>query len=283
MEQIKEEILVKSEKKSQKKKICFVWIITAIVFVATVVFFIVDYSNYKQGQEFGLSFIGGSDGAYWLNENDSYAEQCRDSYNKLNQRTSNLTFNGVTIDMSGVREAEINLRSSFANIMELAGYDRYSSYTIADWFKYTNAAEYFYGYYWSTILPISFFIVFVFSIIFTIFTNNEAKKEIVVYEDSVLCRMNPKKSKQLVFNDISNVSFGTHSLKLVGLGVKFKLSHITNAEDIKSVIIEKKNSSQSKANDVNISSVDELRKYKELLDSGVITQEEFESKKKQLL
>ena len=30
-------------------------------------------------------------------------------------------------------------------------------------------------------------------------------------------------------------------------------------------------------------SVDELKKYKELLDSGIITQEEFEEKKKQLL
>ena len=31
------------------------------------------------------------------------------------------------------------------------------------------------------------------------------------------------------------------------------------------------------------SSADELRKYKQLLDEGVITEEEFEAKKKQLL
>ena len=31
------------------------------------------------------------------------------------------------------------------------------------------------------------------------------------------------------------------------------------------------------------SSVEELKQYKELLDNGVITQEEFEAKKKQLL
>ena len=31
------------------------------------------------------------------------------------------------------------------------------------------------------------------------------------------------------------------------------------------------------------SNADELKKYKDLLDSGVITQEEFEAKKKQLL
>lgn len=33
----------------------------------------------------------------------------------------------------------------------------------------------------------------------------------------------------------------------------------------------------------DLSSADELKKYKELLDSGVITQEEFDAKKKQLL
>ena len=41
------------------------------------------------------------------------------------------------------------------------------------------------------------------------------------------------------------------------------------------------------ANVVNVaapqSNADELKKYKELLDAGVITQEEFDAKKKQLL
>ena len=33
----------------------------------------------------------------------------------------------------------------------------------------------------------------------------------------------------------------------------------------------------------NVSAADELKKYKELLDLGVLTQEEFEAKKKELL
>lgn len=33
----------------------------------------------------------------------------------------------------------------------------------------------------------------------------------------------------------------------------------------------------------NISQADELKKFKDLLDSGIITQEEFDQKKKQLL
>ena len=33
----------------------------------------------------------------------------------------------------------------------------------------------------------------------------------------------------------------------------------------------------------NVSAADEIRKYKELLDMGAITQEEYDAKKKQLL
>ena len=36
-------------------------------------------------------------------------------------------------------------------------------------------------------------------------------------------------------------------------------------------------------NNSNISAADEIKKFKELLDSGVISQEEFDVKKKQLL
>lgn len=43
----------------------------------------------------------------------------------------------------------------------------------------------------------------------------------------------------------------------------------------------KKNNSQSTVS--NSSSADEIKKYKDLLDSGAITQEEFDAKKKQLL
>ena len=46
---------------------------------------------------------------------------------------------------------------------------------------------------------------------------------------------------------------------------------------------QKKNSVVASAAECRISNPDELKKYKELLDSGVITKEEFNAKKKQLL
>jgi predicted Zn-dependent peptidase len=45
----------------------------------------------------------------------------------------------------------------------------------------------------------------------------------------------------------------------------------------------KANSAHSPAPATTASTADELKKYKELLDAGIITQEEFDAKKKQLL
>ena len=288
MAEMNTEVLVKSDKISQKKKKRIVWVIAALMVVVTVISFVIDYGGYKKGQEFGLDFASTLNvseiGSSWVNKNDSYAEQCKDVYYKLNEHTRDRTLNGVKYDASDVRKLEEARRSAFEDVMESAGFDRYSTpYNIADWFKYTNAVEYFAGYYWCNILPFLCYIVLLFSIVVTFLINREAKKELVVYEDSVLCRFNPKKSKQLVFEDINNVDFGKNTLKLIGTGLKFKISNITNAESIKSLIIDKKKSEQVKTNSADISNADELKKYKELLDSGVISQEEFDAKKRQIL
>ena len=277
-------VLVKSEKTSQKKKKGIIWAVSILMIIAALSAFIIDYSGYKKGQEFGLEsavVVSEICEANLVSQNDSYKEQCEDLYYKLSKTTYDMTLNGRRYDMSDVRKSERALRSAFYDVMEAGGFDRY--YDVAEWFKYTNIAEYFTGYYWSKSLPVCCYIVLLFSIIFTILVNRESKKELIVYEDSVLCRVNSKKSKQLVFEDIKNVDFGKKTLKIVGTGIKFKISNLTNAESIKSLIIEKKKSAQNKFDSVNFSNADELKKYKDLLDSGVITQEEFDAKKKQLL
>ena len=64
-------------------------------------------------------------------------------------------------------------------------------------------------------------------------------------------------------------------------------SDIDNVTQITQTISELVSSRNNKSNSVNFSipqsNADELKKFKELLDSGIITQEEFDAKKKQLL
>lgn len=66
-----------------------------------------------------------------------------------------------------------------------------------------------------------------------------------------------------------------------------KFAHLANAEElhqaISTLLVQRQDRSEEYKKPAANSSADELKKYKELLDSGVITQEEFDKKKKQLL
>ena len=281
-----QEVLVKSEKISQKMKVIVVWSVTVLLFVITIVLFAVDYSSYKKGQKFGLAtavVTSEAAGSGWVNRDDSYAKQCKDVYKKLSSNTSDMYINGKRIDASDVRRSEAALRSSFADVMNAGGYHRYSSVSIANWFKYTNFAEYYSGYYGKKVLPKCCYIVISLAIVFTILVIIESKKEIVVYQDSVLCKIGSRMSKQVIFDDIGNVNFGKNTLKIVGTGIRFRIFNITNAEKIKSVILENKKLTQVKPDTLYTDYVVELKKYKELLDEGIISQEEFDAKKSQVL
>lgn len=88
---------------------------------------------------------------------------------------------------------------------------------------------------------------------------------------------------------IDSISSVGEITKLKGVSVAsssgvIKFFWISNSQQIKEEIT-KLILSRSKTNNMEISnsSADELKKFKELLDSGAITQEEFDAKKKQLL
>lgn len=76
------------------------------------------------------------------------------------------------------------------------------------------------------------------------------------------------------------VSIGTSSGK-----ISFELLKNQKAVHtaISRLLIERQMRSEQAMNRSAVSTADELRKYKELLDGGVISQEEFDAKKKQLL
>ena len=127
---------------------------------------------------------------------------------------------------------------------------------------------------------ISYLIYFLFS-----------KYEIIVTDKRVYGKSTLGKRVDLPLDSISAV--GTSFLKGIDVGtssgrIKFKL--IKNQEDIHSVmskLLMERQQKESKntviENTISTSNADELKKFKELLDSGIITQEEFDEKKKQLL
>ena len=114
-------------------------------------------------------------------------------------------------------------------------------------------------------------------------------------------------SKTIPISSITNIQFKPANMAINGFiqfavlgGVESKAGVFTAQFDENSVVFQKKNlkvaeeikdflekkiSERATGATIvqQVSSADELKKFKELLDSGIITQEEFDAKKKQLL
>ncbi|MBQ7638111.1 MAG: SHOCT domain-containing protein [Clostridia bacterium] len=83
------------------------------------------------------------------------------------------------------------------------------------------------------------------------------------------------------------------TITLCSASGKIKFHYIQNAEEVSTAILDKINDYKKNygnaakstviENTIQSSNADELKKYKDLLDSGAITQEEYDTKKKQIL
>ena len=135
----------------------------------------------------------------------------------------------------------------------------------------------------SIVLVICLFAVFVYLWL--------GKIEITVSDKRVFGKAAFGKRVDLPLDSISAV--GTSFLKGIAVATssgKISFLMIQNSDEIHKSVSELLISRQGKQAETTVikqeipqSNADELKKYKELLDTGVITQEEFDAKKKQLL
>ena len=114
-----------------------------------------------------------------------------------------------------------------------------------------------------------------------------SQTEIIVSNRRVYGKTAFGKQVDLPLDSISAV--GTSLLKGIAVSSssgKIAFNFINNRDDIKAAItnllLERQRNAHPAA-PVQQSSADELKRFKDLLDSGIITQEEFDAKKKQLL
>lgn len=98
--------------------------------------------------------------------------------------------------------------------------------------------------------------------------------------------------KQIVIKDIQSINehisglTKTGELRIVGITETFIIKILRKGlnEEIKKAINKARKTENNSNNDNNVlSNADEIRKYKQLYDDGIITQEEFERKKQELL
>lgn len=124
------------------------------------------------------------------------------------------------------------------------------------------------------------------TILTTIFYFYISKMQIVVTNTRVYGKCTFGKRVDLPIDTISAI--GTSFLKGIDIGTsagKIHFKGISNNNEIHAEISKLLNNRQNKDQKQvnNTSTTEELKQYKELLDNGVITQAEFEAKKKQLL
>lgn len=96
------------------------------------------------------------------------------------------------------------------------------------------------------------------------------------------------KSKEILIKNIQSIDskensiLGTGKLRIKGITETFWIDiSIKNMNEAKKIINSFKDEKITNSN--SISTADEILKFKNLLDQGIITQEEFEKKKKELL
>ncbi len=139
-------------------------------------------------------------------------------------------------------------------------------------------------------IPLQVVIDIVIFLLYLLFMRIYFSCDIVVTDKRVYGRATFGKRVDLPLDSISAV--GTSALWGIDVGtssgrIHFKL--IKNKDEIHSelsrLLMERQHS--EKQNNIQVSTAtsnaDEIKKYKELLDGGIITQEEFDAKKKQLL
>lgn len=122
------------------------------------------------------------------------------------------------------------------------------------------------------------------------------RQSITVTNQRVKCTSGFKDEMNIPIAAISSVAVNSGIFKSIGLtcaGNRYSIGFIENCKEIYNVINGLVNENRNEkipsaqpTDDVKVSNAnitDEIRKYKQLCDDGIITKEEFEAKKKQLL
>lgn len=261
---------MRSEKIKIGKMFTILWTAIFILFFG---FIFINYSSYKKVQDAGIATMQLASSKY---SSSDRAEVIHDIYNDL----AGYSFN------NGIASARRNLQDSLEDALEALGYDDLSY--IPSYFVYTNFFDYLISYMLfevgRPVVILCFYIIIVLAFAVTVICVGDRRSALTVGDTFVTCQKGAGKSMQVMFKDIISVeTTGLKGLKLSGSGIKFKIILIKNGAILKSAIMDKKIASSNESNVSDIKGTDTIKKYKELLDSGVITQEEFDTKKKQLL
>lgn len=259
----------KSEKIKLGKMFLIIWLVILIAFFS---FAAIRYSGYREIQDAGVALMAAASSEYDASDHDAVV---REIYGDLTRST----FLGQSVG-----DVSRDLRDSLESALETLGYD---VTWVPFYFEYRNFSEFFFGNFLfgdNAVLMLCIYAVMVVLLIFTVGYLTDRKGMILVGDDAVTCQKKPGNSMQCLYQDISSVEqTGLKGLKIQGSGIRFKTLYLKNGAELKTAIMDKKIAATRRGASTGGSAADQLGKYKALLDSGAITQAEFDAKKQELL
>lgn len=284
-----DEITIKSQKvKLGKKFILLCSILVVALAVLTVVAFS-KFQTYKEYQEVAVSLALGFSDEFEEYEDD-YEKMVEEMYNFFEPPYISYTYNGVKINNQDVVDAAREADKALGNLMTELGY---SCYAGSIYLEYTEFFDYFFNCWYDDVdtIKIAFEICGAFLVIVLLLNLVYASynKELVIDGDTILCKKGKKTAKQFMIKDVKSVQTKSlKGIKISGNGLRYSVILVKNRDEIQKAIMDKVAALAERAEQnlnvvMNNTSAEDIKKFKELLDSGVITQEEFDAKKKQLL
>lgn len=272
--------VISSRKINLKKKINILWVILAVLLVVAIVTSYVKFAAYKEGQVAAAGLM--------LTLTDEF-NRYKDDYARLVEEIYDY-FNPFRMygkyDNHELRVSLSQLDKQIGKLLTEGGYE--CTY-LSDYCKYIGFVDY--AIHETMVLYIVWVVLAIAFLVVNLWYSSDSKKTMLIDNDRIICKRKGKIEKEFLVKDIKSVeSVSVKGLLIRGNSIKYKINMLENANEIKSTIMDalatvpvQSIATTEIKQEIHASSADELRKYKELLDSGVITQEEFDAKKKQLL
>lgn len=299
-----EQNTLKSIKVKLGKKFIIAWILVGIMLIGSIassfIYMGVQFNNYMEIQDKIVELVLDESDQYDEYENDR-EEFCVKLYNSLNPATayyddiySEFGISGSVIENKKIEDENYadNLNDYLCILLEAYGYDVSN---ISHYLSYTNFSDYYsdlifdsyYGIKMIKYLIIMSFSLCIILLIINVFYVLDRKTSLSVQDDLVIVKKRTGKTAQFKLKDISSIeSTVFKGLKIKGNAIKCKVILLKNADELKTEITQLISDLSSKNQDLSdqhLNETETIKQYKDLLDSGTITQEEFEAKKKQLL
>ena len=262
------ETVISSQKLKLKKPLAIVWGALALLLVLAIVLAYVKYRPYHERQEAAVALTLAATSKFdsYKSDHEKMLEKMYDFYNPGRIR---VRVEGITYDNKDAVDSAKDADRALGKAMTTLGYDCYygSGYLeYTGFWDYTTHNTMTSFYLWGVLA--------VLALAATVWYAADSRKAMIIDGDRVICRNGKKTAKEFLLKDVTSVSKASlKGLAVRGSGIHYQIHLLANGEELKTAITDGMAAAPAEPAAAGAGSADELKKFKDLIDSGVITQE----------